>query len=249
MATYADMVTLLLVFFVLLFTFSSIDVEKFRDIMASFSGALGVLEMGTSLTQDRFMTGGDSTSSAVVSSRLSELSETLEVLERLREFQMEYGLEDAFALEATERGVVIHFREAVLFDTGSAVIKQESRELLRLIAMELSHLPNFFRVEGHTDNVPIHNDRYPSNWELSTARAVSVVRFMIDIGRIPPERFSAVGYGEYRPIASNDDPAGRARNRRVDLVILDSQLGMSEPAATLTQREDVPGGDFDATRS
>ena len=144
-------------------------------------------------------------------------------------FQEAYNLQEAFTVVATERGVVIHFTDRVLFDTGRAELKAGARGILQSLAAELDKLPHSVRVEGHTDNVPIHNSLYPSNWELSTARAVGVVRFLIESGGMDPGRLSAVGYGEYRPIASNQTDEGRARNRRVDIVLLRTELEAAEP--------------------
>ena len=146
---------------------------------------------------------------------------------------MSQGLESAFSLENVERGVVIHFTDRVLFDLGKAELKPEAKEVLQLVAQELKAWPNHIRVEGHTDNLPIRTAPYPSNWELSTARATEVLRYLIDVGGLAPERMSAAGYGEYRPIAPNDSEEGRAKNRRVDIVLLRSGLEVSEPAALL----------------
>ena len=107
----------------------------------------------------------------------------------------------------------------VMFDSGSAQIRPEFTPILEKIAEELMKIPNDIRIEGHTDNRPIHTPMFPSNWELSAARATSVLRFLVKKG-IDPSRLSAVGYGEFRPVASNDTPEGRAKNRRVEILIL-----------------------------
>lgn len=237
MVTYGDMVTLLLALFIMLFAFSSIDSEKFRAIIASFQGAIGVLDSGMTIAVDTGISGADSPRGEILPHSFKELEETLEVLERIEAFQRESELEGAFSIEPTERGVIIHFTDRVLFDTGRAEIKPEAVEILDKVGTELSRLSNFIRVEGHTDNVPIHTPVYPSNWELSAARATSVVRFFIERGHMAPDRLSAAGYGEYWPIAGNETPEGRAKNRRVDIVILRSALRMAEPSATLAPME------------
>ncbi len=231
--TYGDMVTLLLTFFVMLFAFSSIDAEQFRAIIASFQGSLGILDRGMTISQDPAAAGRDSPAGQLFERNPLEHEETQNVLRAITAFQAAYGLHDAFSVEATERGVVIHFTDRVLFDTGKAELKPEAVHVLEALAAELKQLPHAIRVEGHTDNVPIHNPIYPSNWELSTARASRVVRFFIDVGGIDPARLSAVGYGEYRPIATNETPEGRARNRRVDVVLLRSDLEASEPVSAI----------------
>lgn len=169
------------------------------------------------------------------------------MLESLSAFQREHGLEQAFELITTERGVIVQFNDRVLFDTGRTVLRPEAEEVLRLLAVELQEWTGPIRVEGHTDNVPIHNELFPSNWELSAARATRVVRFLVDEGGLVPSNLVAAGYGEYRPIASNQTAEGRARNRRVDVLLLRGELTISEPRATLGREhapiETLMGGD------
>jgi chemotaxis protein MotB len=127
------------------------------------------------------------------------------------------------------RGLVISLGEGIMFDSGSDQIKPEGRDLLDTLATSLVSLGNDIRVEGHTDNVPIKNFRFPSNWELSTARATAVISYLIAKFGFQPELLSAAGYGEYRPAASNDTEEGRACNRRVDIVILNPAAARAEP--------------------
>ena len=123
------------------------------------------------------------------------------------------------AVRRTSEGLVISLREVGFFESGSADIRASSLPAFQRLADVLRASDTDIRVEGHTDNVPIHNSRFKSNWDLSTARATTTVRLLITQYDFPPERLAASGYAEYRPIASNDDPAGRAQNRRVDIVI------------------------------
>jgi chemotaxis protein MotB len=127
------------------------------------------------------------------------------------------------------RGLVISLGENGIFDSGSDVIKPEGKVLLDTIATSLVTLGNQIRVEGHTDNVPIRNSRFPSNWDLSTARATVVVSRLITGFGLPPELLSAAGYAEYRPAATNDTDEGKARNRRVDIVVLNPMAAKAEP--------------------
>jgi chemotaxis protein MotB len=127
------------------------------------------------------------------------------------------------------RGLIISLGEGGVFDSGSDEIKPEGRKLLDTIAVSLVSVGNHIRVEGHTDNVPISNSRFPSNWELSTARATGVLSYLIDKFGFRPELLSAAGYAEYRPVASNDTMEGRACNRRVDIVILNPAAAQIEP--------------------
>jgi chemotaxis protein MotB len=128
-----------------------------------------------------------------------------------------------------ERGLVISLGEGGFFDSGSDILKPEGRVLLDSIASALVQTDNHIRVEGHTDNVPIRNARFPSNWELSTARATTVVAYLIDRFKFAPERLSAGGYSEYRPVESNATAEGRSRNRRVDIVVLHPRYAQVEP--------------------
>jgi chemotaxis protein MotB len=117
-------------------------------------------------------------------------------------------------------GLVISLREAGFFDSGSATPKPETLPILRQIAARLGATPYDLRIEGHTDNVPIHNGEFDSNWELSSARATHIARLILDRKLIAPDRISAAGYAEFHPVAANDTPEGRAENRRIDLVVL-----------------------------
>ncbi len=127
------------------------------------------------------------------------------------------------------RGLVVSLGEIGFFDSGSDEIKPEGKALLDAIATSLVSLENQIRVEGHTDNVPIRTSRFPSNWELSTARATTIVAYLIDNFGLHPDQMSAAGYAEFRPVAGNDSPEGRARNRRVDIVVMDPYYAMAEP--------------------
>jgi chemotaxis protein MotB len=117
-------------------------------------------------------------------------------------------------------GLVISLREAGFFASGSATPKPETLPTLKQIAASLSRTPYDLRVEGHTDNIPIHTSGFDSNWELSAARATRIARIFLNLKAMPPERISAAGYAEFHPVATNDTDAGRAENRRVDLVVL-----------------------------
>jgi chemotaxis protein MotB len=117
-------------------------------------------------------------------------------------------------------GLVISLREAGFFNSGSATPKPESLPAMRLIAASLDRTPYDLRIEGHTDNIPIHTAEFDSNWELSSARAIHIARIFLDLKTVSADRLSAAGYAEFHPVASNDTDEGRAKNRRVDLVVL-----------------------------
>jgi chemotaxis protein MotB len=238
MTTYSDMVTLLLTFFVLLYSFSAIDLQRFQEVMSaiqhSFLGRTGILsgtmeeigaEEGQRLDVADFMGQETEQALGVREQELLEMMAQLEeTYEKVRVFLQEAGLEEDIALRMEERGIVMELPEKILFDTGRAEIKPEFLPTLDLLARLIAGLRNQIIVEGHTDNIPIKTFLYPSNWELSVARSVSVARCLVERYDLEPDRFLVTGYGEYHPIASNDTPEGRARNRRVTLVISIKQL-------------------------
>ena len=130
-----------------------------------------------------------------------------------------------------KRGLVIRISERLFFDSGDASIRREFIPVLDMLARTLEKVPNHIRIEGHTDSVPINTPRFPSNWELSTARATAIVRYLLTNFEYGAERLSATGYAEFHPIESNKTPEGRLQNRRVDFVILSDKEMESEPQA------------------
>jgi len=220
LTTYADTVTLLLAFFVLLFAFSSVDVEKFRAVISAFQGSVSVLDGG------RTISGED-----ILNQQTSELEmmQLRELYEQLQEFIEEEQFEGSVHLELEERGLTVRFADQVFFDLGRATLKPESLQILQRMAPLLRTLPNPIRVEGHTDNLPIRTSQFPSNWELSVHRATTVIRYLIEEQSFDPQKLSATGYGEYRPLKPNTSEENRAQNRRVDIVIMRIDLWDEEP--------------------
>ncbi len=156
------------------------------------------------------------------------IEEVKERLDTLLDQQMEEG-EVRMMLDS--RGLTISLAEAGFFQPGSSVIQSGALSVVAGIGEKLRLLSNNIRVEGHTDNIPINTALFPSNWELSTSRATNVLRYLLSEARIPPQRMSAVGYSEYRPVASNENRDGRGLNRRVDIVILNTVTAQLEPKA------------------
>ncbi len=146
-------------------------------------------------------------------------------------FLRQKGAEDKVSLQIGSRGLVISLKDTEFFDSGSATVRTDSMPLLDNIAQAINTYSNSIRIEGYTDNVPIKTAQFPSNWELSTARATNIVHYLVKTHGVSPERLSAVGYGEYHPIADNSTEQGRQKNRRVDIVVLSSAGAMGEPAA------------------
>ncbi len=129
------------------------------------------------------------------------------------------GLEKQVKLETTDKGVVIRINSPILFDLGEADLKPQAFPILDKIVDLTKDWPNSIQIEGHTDDLPIHTAEFPSNWELSTARAMSVLRYFLRKGLIRPQRLSAAGYGQYHPLVPNSNPANRAKNRRVEIYV------------------------------
>lgn len=219
LTTYADMVTLLLAFFVLLFTFSEVDSGQFESIARSLQRGLGIFTGGTSVI------GQDA---AVVSPSEIGQRQLNEIYDRLAAYVESQSI-PGISLESEERGVTIRFADQVFFDLGKADLKPEATRILSAVAPTLRDLPNPIRVEGHTDNLPIKNVEFGSNWELSVRRATNVVRYLIEEQGFDPQKLSAAGYAEYRPLQPNDTVESRALNRRVDIVIMHIDLWDEEP--------------------
>lgn len=219
MVTYSDMMTQLLAFFVVLFSISVIDVQRFQSLLSAFRGSVGILDTGRSF-EEQALVGSPPIAVTVQPAGARLTLQLQQVLQELAARLQASGVPSAVELVPEERGLVVRVADRVLFDLGKADLRPESRSVLDAVARVLAEIPNQVRVEGHTDNLPIHNERFPSNWELSTARATTVVRYFIEKHRLDPRRFSAAGYGEYHPIVPNTSEANRQKNRRVEVVIL-----------------------------
>jgi chemotaxis protein MotB len=157
---------------------------------------------------------------------IQELKPSLDLLQEKLKDEIQRGEVD---LHLEPRGLTVSFKQAALFDSGDADIKPSAFVALGKVADAILKLPNQIRLEGHTDNVPIHNDHFRNNWELSSARSIAVLQFLTDRFQVPVKRLAVSGYADVAPVASNDDEAGRARNRRVDVVILSSAGSKWEP--------------------
>lgn len=221
LATYGDLVTLLMCFFVLLFAFSSIDAQKFQAVMQSFQGSAGILSGGKTLSADPLVFNGMPEDQVSGNPQVTE--DLQELKEKVEEYLQQNNLQANVLVELDARGLLLRFKENILFDSGKSELKPDAFNILKFLG-NILNTPEFaeryIRVEGHTDNVPIQTLQFPSNWELSTSRAASVIRYYIENSQLKPDRFTASGYGEYYPVASNDTAEGRALNRRVDIVIL-----------------------------
>ena len=207
MTTYGDMMTLLLCFFVLILSFSSVEISKFKKAMGSLKGALGMLATDTgSSTTRNFM-------------QLTSNNRATEALEEMEETFRKLEVEEYIEWETTPEGIRIVMNDPILFDLGKAELKPAVFPVLQSIAKVIeTQSPSEIEVQGHTDDLPIRTAKFPSNWELSAARALSVVKYFAKYGNVEPHKLSAIGYGEYRPAFINS-PKDRPKNRRVEILL------------------------------
>lgn len=223
LTTFNDLVTLLMVFFVLLFTMSTIDTQKMQDFQYALQSGLGVLESGNKVAISVKRTQPVDDMSHIMTQAEGELMKkgnslvSGKLADQIRQMM---DADPDIQVTRTHQGTRLSFEDQVLFDFGKAAINPAGFVFLNKIADVLDKIPYAVRVEGHTDNVPIQTRRFPSNWELSVARAVNVVKYFAEVSNIDPKRLSAVGYGESRPVAGNDTLLNRAKNRRVEILLL-----------------------------
>jgi chemotaxis protein MotB len=230
---YSDLMTLLLAVFIVLFAVSKIDSEKAQQISEQFAGSMMDKNYAAGVASG---TGSGGTGAPAGGPLNIETQSELESflgeyeLKKLENIKTEldtklhnHGMDQSVSTMIDMRGLVIRLNNAIFFDSGSAEIKKQSEDTLVEVAGILNTIDNYIRVEGHTDNVPIKHSNYPSNWELSTARAVNVVKIFINKCNFSPDKLIAVGYGEFKPVADNSTPEGRAQNRRIDVIVLSSK--------------------------
>lgn len=233
MTTYADMITLVLTFFVLLFSFSTIDALKWKEIVSSLSGtpfvtiqALdpgGTIPAAIEVDDDVVAATPVPTKSPEEEARNVEIKEKFnELYQKIKNHIEDNNLQYILNVASEEDIILIRMTDSALFDSGKDQIRNDSEiYLLEIcdILQEYENLIRRIRIEGHTDNVPIHTAKFPSNWHLSGSRAAEVVIYFIEAMDIDPGKMVPTGYGEYHPIAKNDTEEGKAKNRRVDFVI------------------------------
>ena len=243
LVSYADFITLLFAFFVTMYSVSRVDGKKMGSAVESLQRALGSL-MPVQMTQKdpgvfqnqampiQFsivpIEGKPYTAEARAFQKVAKkIHEEVSHVPQHRASDPQTRDQIKFILE--KRGLVIRVSEQIFFNSGEAAMRPKMIPILNVIAKALETLPNQIRIEGHTDNIPINTPLYPSNWELSTARATTIVRFLLAYYDFSPDRLSATGYAEFRPIESNDTTEGRLQNRRVDFVILSNKEMELEP--------------------
>ena len=220
--TYSDLITLLMVFFVVLYSSSNINQKKYEKLASSmntaFTGGTGISDSGAGGANEGSSDEGE------LKPLVQSEEEKLQGIEgQVDEMIKQMGLEGSVSTSIEERGLVISFNDSIFFESAKADIMEDMKLKLVSLSTVLNKIDNYIRIEGHTDNVPIRNEYFSSNWQLSSTRASNVVEYLINNGGISPDRLSAVGYGEYRPVADNSTDQGRSKNRRVDILILNNK--------------------------
>ena len=230
--SYADFVTMLLALFMVMFATSHMGATKVKDVNKSIQK---VFTNQTVIQETKNLQNEENVKNVETQTKeqniLEESGKTildgkdgiLDSAQVMEQIKQDLDVNTSIKVLKSDRGVVIRLNDTMLFDPGSAIIKSEAMNTLQKIASTLEKFQNPIVIEGHTDSMPIRNERYPSNWELSTARATNIIKYMTDKYKFPPSRLSAVGYGEYMPLENNDTPIGRAKNRRVDIIVLSSE--------------------------
>ncbi len=210
MSTFSDMMTLLMTFFVMIVAMSEVKQEQFHEALSYFQGRSGVLAQEAAVP----------TTTTVSSPSQASPRTQHQRAEKLMAYLREHDLEDKVQVQQSEEGVRVVIADSVMFRTGEAVLIEPSRTVLRLLSGLIDAETKAVVVEGHTDDRPIRTARYPSNWDLSTARASSAVRFLLEQPHaLPPHRYVAIGYGPYRPVRTGRSARARARNRRVEILL------------------------------
>lgn len=214
--TYADMITLLLVFFIIMFVISDTNSKKYEMFAKSVSKGFHGKES----------TKGAITNPAQTESQVANQEAKIDPEELLKQFNESFSKEKGYGfinLERGKRGITMRLESSSLFEVGTATLTPQAFDALKKLAGDLKYVRNMISVEGHTDTADTHSSEYPTNWELSAKRAVNIVRYLVERG-VDPRKLSATAYGEYKPIAVNLPGKGAPENRRVEIIILDEKF-------------------------
>lgn len=231
--SYADFMTLLLAFFIVMFATANADKAKAKlfseAVKEAFSqGSDSALQAAAKAA---VLNNNQKYDASAFVAALAELHTYQSLLKQSLKNEIQRGEVD---VHMEKRGLIISFRQAALFDSGQAIVKPSGLPTMSKVAVVISKLPNQIRLEGHTDNIPIHNDLFKNNWELSSARSIAILNLLAEKFNLPTNRLSVSGYADVAPVATNATEDGRSRNRRVDLVVLSSIAGWSEPGRSET---------------
>jgi len=245
LVSYADFITLLFAVFTTLYAMSQTDKKKVEEVMQSLQQSFGMVNAGAPAPKVNVLptrqmnivpaikpdisiapSGRSRSGSAKIR---AEEKDFRQIKSSIEAYLIKQGAQNKVTLNITRRGLIVSLKEAGFFDSGQAQIRPDAYELINTISEVMTQYNNPLRLEGHTDNMPISTSQFPSNWELSTARATNGLKYLIKHFDVDPNKISATGYGEFRPIADNTTSEGRAKNRRVDLVMLSSEGERGEP--------------------
>ncbi len=224
LTTMSYLMQVLLTFFIFLYSMSNLDAEKFAATSLSIQDAFIGSGSGASLIQmregNKAVPGQEDTIAGKDKIGIEISPEIIEIYEKVETFIEENELQENVDVRLSDEGVFVDIKEVILFESGKSNLRSEGIGILNDLQPLINEFENDIVIEGHTDNVPTNSAIHATNWELSTARAVSVVRYLSEKANIDPHRLSARGYGEYSPIAPNDTPENRTLNRRVNLFIV-----------------------------
>lgn len=218
LVSYADFITLLFAFFTSMYAISSVNQGKFRVLSESLAVAFNP-SVVTSVRMNE--------SPRFINEQRSHVADQFKDMfsyyyERLQDSLKNLEQDQKLSILYDEKKITIRVSEGMLFEPGSDEIIKNAQPVLDEIASVLGEMPNYMSIEGHTDNIPINTMRFPSNWDLSNARALKILKYFVEKHKFDPRKLSATGYGEYRPVDSNDTPSGRMKNRRVDILVMRS---------------------------
>ncbi|MBZ9633926.1 flagellar motor protein MotB [Clostridium sp. FP1] len=235
--TYSDLITLLMIFFVIMYASSTVSATKYKQLSQSlnvaFEGggksivgndsAISITDSSTKVVETPSVESNSSDGGKAL-----EESKMKDIKKNVDKYLKENGLSSNVSTKIDERGLQVSLNSTLLFDVGKAEVKAESIKQLISIGKILNKVDNYVRIEGHTDSTPISNNEFSSNWQLSAIRATNVTELLISKSGIYPKRISAVAYGENRPVANNTTEIGKSKNRTVDIIILSSKFSKAE---------------------
>lgn len=245
LVSYADFITLLFAVFVVLYAMGQSDKKKVEEVMQAIQQSFGMATAGAtapkvnvipsqaitvipSLKPELTIAPTGRTRSGQIKTRAEE-KDFRQIKSSIEAYLVKQGAQNKVSLVITRRGLIVSLKEAGFFNSGQANIRPDAYELINTIAEVMTQYNNPLRIEGHTDNVPISTAQFSSNWELSTARATNSVKYLLKNFNVDPNKISATGYAEFRPIADNTTSELRAKNRRVDLVMMSGDAEKGEP--------------------